>query len=91
MIGPQSSSSSSAPIDFTFSPASAASDYIILLLDANGASNPLDGLPFEVTGSTVPLPAALPLMGSVLGAGWLVSIWRRRKRRASTADASVPA
>lgn len=27
----------------------------------------------------VPVPAALPLMGSVLGAGWLVARWRRRR------------
>jgi hypothetical protein len=34
---------------------------------------------------TTPLPAALPLMGSVLGFGYLVSGWRRRRRAALAA------
>ena len=37
----------------------------------------------QVTGGggqgQTPLPAALPLMGSMLGAGYLVSMWRRRR------------
>jgi len=32
-----------------------------------------------------PLPAALPLMGTVLGAGYLVSMWRRRRGAAGSA------
>ncbi len=34
---------------------------------------------------SAPLPAALPLMGSVLGFGYLVSGWRRRRRTALAA------
>jgi len=36
-----------------------------------------------------PLPAALPLMGSMLGAGYLVSIWRRRRSRSGAAKFAV--
>jgi hypothetical protein len=36
-----------------------------------------------------PLPAALPLMGSVLGAGYLVSMWRRRRPRNQPAVAAA--
>src|SRR5205807_302734 len=33
----------------------------------------------SISASTTPLPAVLPLMGSVLGAGYWVSRWRRRR------------
>jgi hypothetical protein len=50
-----------------------------------GPDSYLDGSPTG-TGNqnTTPLPAALPLMGTVLGAGYLVSAWRRR--RSGSAD-----
>jgi hypothetical protein len=41
--------------------------------------------------NAVPLPATLPLMGSVLGGGWLISVWRRRKRRSTSTDAALSA
>jgi hypothetical protein len=34
---------------------------------------------FEAASVTTPLPAALPLMGTVLGGGYLVSLFRRRR------------
>jgi hypothetical protein len=37
-------------------------------------------IPLGVT-ATTPLPAALPLMGSVLGGGFLVSLFRRRREK----------
>jgi hypothetical protein len=38
-------------------------------------------------GGETPLPAALPMMGSMLGAGYLLSIWRRRRGRSGAAAA----
>jgi hypothetical protein len=57
---------------FSFYSPFLASDYTIFLTDGTNTSS--------VSGSTnaTPLPAALPLMGTVLGAGYLV--FRRRSR-----------
>jgi hypothetical protein len=53
----------------------------------NIGDNNLTGLtPFTpgVAVGQTPLPAALPLMGTVLGAGYLVSKWRRRRGAAGS-------
>jgi hypothetical protein len=39
--------------------------------------------------SSTPLPAALPLMGSILGAGFFVSKWRRRRQTGPGAIAAA--
>jgi len=61
----------------------AGSAYRILLVDAEGNEA-------EVS-NAVPLPAALPMMGSVFGGGWLLTRWRRRKRGCNQAEAPSPA
>jgi hypothetical protein len=38
--------------------------------------------------SATPLPAALPLMGSVLGGGFFAGMWRRRRNKGSAAAAA---
>jgi hypothetical protein len=47
--------------------------------EENTANNPEFYVGAVAYNYTTPLPAALPLMGSVLGAGYLVSMWRRRR------------
>ena len=69
-------------IEFFFTASVAGgSSYLILLVDAEGNTG-------EV--SNVPLPAALPLMASVLGGGWLLGRWRKRKRCTKEAEAPSP-
>lgn len=71
-IGPNSSSSL-----FFFTPATVASDFGFLLVDANDDFSQVNG------SSTTPLPAALPLFATGLGALGLLA--RRRKRKAALA------
>ena len=57
-----------------------------VLFEGNGATlnaRPVSGAGGQ--GGTTPLPAALPLMGTVLGAGYLVTMWRRRRGAAGSA------
>ena len=60
-----------------------ASDYFIMTTDINGA-NEQDFRGSTDSVSATPLPAALSLMGSALGAGYLLS--RRKKSRRLHAD-----
>jgi hypothetical protein len=52
-------------------------------ITSNNGCTGVVGASAQVTGGghqgQTPLPAALPLMGSLLGAGYLVSMWRRRR------------
>ncbi len=64
---------------FHFTPGVIASDFGLLLIDANGDLAQVGGL---TTDATTPLPAALPLFAS--GAGVLGFFGWRRKRKVST-------
>ena len=54
---------------------------------AIGGDRDLDDMVVRIDVSPVPLPAAFPLMGGVLGIGGLIS-WRRRRRHQRLAVAA---
>lgn len=62
---------------FHFTPGAVASDFGLLLIDANGDISQVNGV---ATDGTTPLPAALPLFAS--GAGVIGFFGWRRKRKA---------
>ncbi len=65
---------------FHFTPGVVASDFGLLLIDANGDLAQVNGI---TTDATTPLPAALPLFGSVFAGAFGLLGWRRRRKQAA--------
>jgi len=88
LIGPAPASNTAS--DFYFTALVDLSDWHIVVINFNVLDQSGFPVTADVFGSTVPLPAALPMVGSVLGGGWLLARWRRRKRRPNQAEAPSP-